>query len=52
MNELLLNYGVLGAWTIYLLYEKRVLLFNLNKSIENNTDVLVELKNHFKKIKE
>jgi len=35
MEEILLNYGVLGAWTVYLIYEKRVILNKITGSIDN-----------------
>ena len=44
----LLNYGILGLWTLSLLYEK----YNVNKKmmaiIKDNTDALKSLKNKLK----
>jgi len=42
IESILVNYGVLGLWTCYLLYEKRVLLKDL-------TRVLNEIKFHLEK---
>jgi len=38
--QLLITYGPLGAWTIWLLYEKQKLLSKLSVIIESNTKVL------------
>lgn len=34
IQTILLNYGVLGIWTTYLLYEKRILFNKLSASID------------------
>ena len=49
LEDILINYGVLGLWTIYLLYEKKTLLAGLSKNLKENSKVLEELKNHFQK---
>jgi hypothetical protein len=38
-----LNYGVLGLWAAYLIYEKRTTLKALTDHIRENTQVLREL---------
>lgn len=41
--SLLVNYGVLGLWTLYLIYEKQKLVEHLGKmsdALDKNTDVL------------
>lgn len=35
--SILLNYGVLGCWTIYLLYKEKLFISELKKLIKNNT---------------
>ena len=42
IEETLITYGPLGAWTLWLLYEKQKLLKALQKTIQTNTDVLVQ----------
>jgi len=37
-EEVLINYGVLGAWTLYLLYEKAHLFKKLTQAINNLTE--------------
>lgn len=42
----LVNFGVLGMWTVYLLWEKGNLLKTINKmseSLDKNTDVLEKI---------
>ena len=42
----LINFGVLGMWTVYLLWEKGNLLKTINKmseSLDKNTDVLEKI---------
>jgi len=44
IETILLSYGPLGAWTIWLLYEKQKLLAALRVTIEANTSVLKDIK--------
>jgi len=37
-TEILVNYGVLGAWTLWLLYEKKSMLTDLRKAINELRD--------------
>ncbi len=34
IEEILLNYGVLGLWTVYLIYEKQTILRKITKVLE------------------
>lgn len=51
IEQALMQYGVLGVWTLTLLYER----FNYNKTmkslIENNTIALVQVKDNIIKCK-
>lgn len=38
----LLNYGVLGAWTAYLLYEKNKLFVKVVNALDRLSDVIEE----------
>jgi len=40
IEEILLTYGPLGAWTFWLLYEKQKILLKFNKTLEANTNLL------------
>jgi hypothetical protein len=40
----ILNYGVLGAWAVYLIYEKRTILKVLADHLADNTAALREIK--------
>lgn len=44
IEETLIAYGPLGAWTLWLLYEKQKLLSGFNKSLQANTDMLNQIK--------
>lgn len=35
-----INYGVLGAWTLYLIYEKKILLKALTTSLDRLSDTI------------
>jgi hypothetical protein len=48
-NDILLNYGVLGLWTISLLYEKFHTQKKLGNVIRDNTKAIRELKEKIKK---
>lgn len=48
IEEYLITYGPLGAWTIWLIYEKQKLLSELRASIEANTCVLRDVCNFLK----
>ena len=39
-TEILITYGPLGAWTLWLLYEKQSMLKGLTVTMQKNTDVL------------
>jgi len=41
--ELLLNYGVLGLWTAWLIYEKSGFEKKISVVIENNTNALIRV---------
>ena len=43
--KMILNYGVLGIWTISLLIDKRTFQKNIGRVIETNTGVLRQVKN-------
>lgn len=43
IEDNLINYGVLGAWTAWLIYEKQKLLTKLNRTLEKNTEALKEV---------
>lgn len=40
VEDALLNWGVLGIWTIYLLYEKQVILNKFHKSMERLSELI------------
>ena len=48
---MLISYGPLGAWTLWLLYEKQKLLSGFNKSLTANTEMLKQIKNQICKMK-
>lgn len=41
IEEMLLQYGAIGAVCLYLMFDRQVLLKKLQVAIENNTRVLV-----------
>lgn len=43
VEEILINYGVLGLWTLTLLYEKVAFQKQMKIIIERNTDALNKL---------
>ena len=43
IEEALLNYGVLGIWTISLLYERYKSQAKMQSIVENNTKALVKV---------
>ncbi len=43
IEEALMNYGVLGLWTISLLYQQWKNMTKLTKTIENNTQALTKV---------
>jgi hypothetical protein len=43
IEEALLNYGVLGVWTISLLYERFKTQGKMQNLVENNTKALVKV---------
>lgn len=43
IEEQLLNYGVLGLWTISLLYRQLVRDKQLNRIVDNNTRAMVRV---------
>ena len=51
IEEYLINYGVLGVWTITLLWDKLKSQEKTNKVIENNTRALYEFKTTISKCK-
>ena len=46
------NYGILGVWTTYLLWEKHKLMSGLTHSLNRNTEVLEDLRHMIKEHKE
>ena len=48
IEEILINYGTLGAWTIWLLYEKRKLLSEMQRVLSENTQALKSICNYLK----
>ena len=44
VNELLVNYGVLGLWTITLLFDKINFQKQMKEIIIRNTQALIEIK--------
>ena len=51
MENMLMAYGPLGAWTLWLLYEKQRMLKGLNNVLEQNTQVLREICIYLKDLK-
>ena len=45
IQETLIAYGPLGAWTAWLLYEKTKMLTEFKKILSENTKALIQLKN-------
>lgn len=45
IEDALVNYGVLGLWTLSLIVEKLNFQGQIKKIIQGNTDILKELKN-------
>jgi len=48
MQDLLISYGPLGAWTLWLLYEKQKLLSKFSTALEENTKLLRQMINKLK----
>lgn len=48
IENLLLSYGPLGAWTIWLLYEKQKMLSGLRTTMQKNTEVLQQISTQLK----
>lgn len=44
MIENLLNYGVLGLWTVFLIYDRQTTMKKLTKVIEDNTEAINNLR--------
>lgn len=44
IEEQLITYGPLGLWTASLVAERIYYNFNMKKTIENNTEALVQVK--------
>lgn len=49
IEEYLIAYGPLGAWTIWLLYEKSRMLTEFKNILKANTDALIKLQSCIKK---
>jgi len=49
IEETLLNYGVLGLWTLSLIYEKYRFQKNMTLVIERNTAILKKVERYLKK---
>jgi hypothetical protein len=43
IEEILVNYGVLGIWTLSLLYERYRTQAKMQNIVENNTQALVKV---------
>ena len=48
LEEIALNYGSIGLFAAYLMYDRQVLLKSLENSIRENTAVMQGLKSHLK----
>ena len=44
MEDLLITYGPLGAWTAWLLFEKSKMLSKFSQMLSENTEMLKEIK--------
>lgn len=44
IEETLIQYGAIGVFAIYLIYDRQVLLRTLTKSIDNNTQAMNEVR--------
>lgn len=51
IEDYLLNYGVLGAWTVFLIYEKFVTQKEMKKIIQRNSTAMFELKDTIMRMK-
>jgi hypothetical protein len=51
MEDFLMNYGVLGLWTITLLYDRQKSLNSMKLTINNNTKAINHVSNIIKKCK-